>query len=349
MKSKKNLVLLGILVLVIVGSVTVTKLVSKNETSNTKTPVVDSSSSESSLDTNQNNNLETTEDDIITVVTSFYPMYIATQNITKDMDHIKLVNLASNTTGCLHDYQLTTQDMKTLESADVFVMNGSGMEGYVEEIAKAYPNLTIIDSSEGIDLLEAIEHHHDEDEEHNEDTDHEEEHDHGAYNSHIWLDPSKYMVQIENIERGLENIDATHTSEYAKNANDYIAKVQELEDLLSKFVNIQNRQIVIFHEAFAYLADCLGLEVIHSVALDEDTSLSAGEIADVIEEVKAHDIKALWTEVQYEDTIATNISKETDAHVYVLDSLVSGENDVDAYITGMKQNIEVLKQALYDN
>ena len=52
-----------------------------------------------------------------TIVTSFYPMYIDVINITKGVDGVKVVNMTKPQTGCLHDYQLTTEDMKTLEKA----------------------------------------------------------------------------------------------------------------------------------------------------------------------------------------------------------------------------------------
>ena len=54
------------------------------------------------------------------IVTSFYPMYIDAINITKGVDGVEVINMTKPQTGCLHDYQLTTEDMKTLEKADAF-------------------------------------------------------------------------------------------------------------------------------------------------------------------------------------------------------------------------------------
>ena len=80
---------------------------------------------------------EEIEEDNFVIVTSFYPVYIATMNLTEGMEAVEVVNLMSQQGGCLHDYQLTTHDMKQLERADVFIMNGAGMEGYIEEVAKS--------------------------------------------------------------------------------------------------------------------------------------------------------------------------------------------------------------------
>ena len=66
------------------------------------------------------------------IVTSFYPMYIDAINITKGVDGVEVVNMTKPQTGCLHDYQLTTEDMKTLEKADAFIVNGAGMESFLD-------------------------------------------------------------------------------------------------------------------------------------------------------------------------------------------------------------------------
>jgi zinc transport system substrate-binding protein len=67
-----------------------------------------------------------------TVVTSFYPIWIMTLNLTRGLeDHITVRNLAAPTVGCLHDYQLQSSDMKVLSGADAFLVNGAGMEAFL--------------------------------------------------------------------------------------------------------------------------------------------------------------------------------------------------------------------------
>ena len=70
---------------------------------------------------------EKKDDGKLKIVTSFYPMYLDTLNITRGVEGVEVVNLTPPQTGCLHDYQLTPEDMKTLEDADIFVVNGLGM------------------------------------------------------------------------------------------------------------------------------------------------------------------------------------------------------------------------------
>lgn len=300
--------------------------------------------------------VETKGEEKFTIVTSLYPIYIATLNITKDVENVEVINLVDTTAGCAHDYQLTTADMKTLERADVFVMNGAGLEGYLEDVLNAYPELEVIDSSKGVELLAANgeSHSHEDEEDHDHSHDHsqEEDHDHShdhshEDNEHIWLNPENYKKQIQTIANGLMNVDETHANEYVQNAETYIEKVNAVWKQYKELPAFEYQEVVLFHDSLEYLTNQLGIEVVHSVAMSEDSGLSSGEIAAVIDEVKEHQIQVLFSEKQFEDTIANRIAEETGAKVYVLDSLVTGEPDLDSYLNGMKENLAVIKDALF--
>ena len=73
-----------------------------------------------------------------TVVTSFYPIYLFALNLCDGLDDVAVHNLAAPGTGCLHDYQLQTRDMKQLAQADVFLINGAGMESYLPGVTDAF-------------------------------------------------------------------------------------------------------------------------------------------------------------------------------------------------------------------
>ena len=88
-----------------------------------------------------------------TVVTSFYPIHLLARNLLEGIDGIELASLAEPTSGCLHDYQLQTGDMKTLARADVFLINGAGMEGYLEGVFEAFPTLPVVDASQGVTMI----------------------------------------------------------------------------------------------------------------------------------------------------------------------------------------------------
>lgn len=221
-------------------------------------------------------------DDILTVVTSFYPMYIAALNIVDGVEGVRLENLSEPQTGCLHDFQLTPEDMKLLSTADVFVINGGGIESFMSDVAKAYPKLDVVEACEDVALLSEDDadsdhdHDHDADAESDSDHDHDHEadtesdsdheadaesdsahdHDHGDENAHAWMSVPRYRTMVQTIASRLAEKDAKHADEYYANAKAYDAKLAVLEEKINSLKSLTNGQnIIIFHEAYAYVAD----------------------------------------------------------------------------------------------
>ena len=295
-----------------------------------------------------NNNSDSnviTDDDTLNIVTSFYPLYISTINITKDIPNVNVTNMTKSQTGCLHDYQLTPQDLKTLENADILVVNGAGMESFLDSIISQYPNLKIINATEGLDLLEDDTHSHDHDEHDHDEHDHDHE-----YNAHVWVSVTGNIEEVKNISSQLENLDPENKASYEANANTYIAKLEDLKsEMHEELDNLPNRDIITFHEAFPYFAEEFNLNIAGVIEIEPDSEPSAKEIENIINTVKEKNIKALFTEPQYSSKVAETIAVETGATVYELDPIVTGDSTPDAYddyINKMKKNLDVLKEAL---
>lgn len=278
------------------------------------------------------------------ITASFYPVYIMALNLADGIEDVEVSCMTQNQTGCLHDYQMTTQDMRVLEDSDAFLINGGGMEGFLEEVAENDPSLPVIDTGHPLEDLPKEGHSGEYEQEkavHS-----EEGHAHEHENAHFWLNPEYYCMQVQAAADGLSEIDKAHAAQYRENAEIYIGKVKKLaKKMKAEFPGGQHTGVVVFHDAFVYLADYLGMEVIHTVDMDGETSLSAGEIAEVMEEVRENDVKALFTEAQYSTEIADTVAAETDAVPFVIDSLVTGDGDKDAYLEGMEANLAVLKEA----
>jgi len=262
------------------------------------------------------------------IVTSFYPMYVATINITQGVDGVTVTNMTKPQTGCLHDYQLMTEDMKTLEKADAFVINGAGMESFLDKVVEQQKNLKVIDASKGIELLK------DDDEE----------------NPHVWLSVTDAILQVKNIAEQLKAADPKHADAYEKNAAAYIKKLEALKaEMHAELDTVPNKDIVTFHEAFPYFAKEFGLNIISVVEREPGTEPTPAELQATIEQVKKLPVKVLFTEPQYSPSAAETIARETGAKIYTLDPVVTGEaNDqaLNAYIDTMKKNMETLKTAL---
>lgn len=264
------------------------------------------------------------------IVTSFYPMYIDVLNITEGVEGVKVVNMTKPQTGCLHDYQLTTEDLKTLESADAFVVNGGGMESFLDKVASQQKNLKIIDASKS-DKINFLK---DGDEE----------------NPHVWLSVTYAIEQVKAITSQLCEADPAHEKQYRDNAMAYVEKLMNLrEEMHGELDTLPHKDIVTFHEAFPYLAKEFRLNIVSVVEREPGTEPSPKELEELIAQVKALPVKVLFAEPQYSPVAAETIARETGAKLYQLDPVVTGEakpEAKDAYLNTMRENMKVLKEAL---
>ena len=274
------------------------------------------------------------------LLASFYPIAIMALNITDGVEGVAVESMAQQQTGCLHDFQMTTADMKKAETADAFLINGAGMEGFLDKISDQLPELPVIDSSTGIPLIASGEdHHHDGGEGH--------DHDQEDYNPHLWVSITNCMEQVRNLSEGIIALDPEHEAEYRENTETYLEKLSALRDKMhSALDHVKNKDIITFHEAFPYFAEEFGLHIAAVINQEPDSQPSAKELADTIRLVRETGVKALFVEPLYPETSADIIAAETGAQVYVLDPAVSGEWDKNAYLTAMESNLQVLEQAL---
>lgn len=269
------------------------------------------------------NHTEEKEDGQYTVVTSFYPMYIAALNVAGENDHIRLENLSEPQTGCLHDYQLTPADMQLLSTADAFIINGGGIESFLGEVAEQYPDLTIINASEQVGLIED--------------------------NAHAWMNIEDYMTQVKTIEAELSAADPADAEQFSENADAYLAKLSSLKEQADAVKPLtEGKNIVIFHEAYEYVAEEFGMQVSYVMDLDEERQVSAGEVADVVRAVTDGGVRVILAEELYGKDMGDTVESETDAKVCYLDTLVRGDYDEDSYLNAMQQNITLLKEAFSD-
>ncbi|HEX2927130.1 MAG TPA: metal ABC transporter substrate-binding protein [Ruminiclostridium sp.] len=266
-----------------------------------------------------------------TIVTSFYPMYIFTENLIKGIPGIKLVNMTKPQQGCLHDYQMVPADLKTLDKADIFVINGAGMEAFMDKVVAQRPDLKIVEASKGMKLLKDSK---------------------GNDNAHVWVSISGAIQEVNNIAEGLEKADAKNADTYRKNAAEYVKQLEtEKEKMHKELDSFKKKDIITFHEAFPYFAKEFGLNIVSVVEREPGTEPSAAELAQLIDKIKKENVKVLFAEPQYSQKAAESIARQTGAKVYLLDPVVTGEKNApaDSYIKAMDQNLKVLVDAFKEN
>ena len=267
------------------------------------------------------NRINDEKNDNLKIVTSFYPIYIMTLNITNGAENVEVSNMAENYVGCIHDYTLTTTDLKKFENADIFVENGYDMEQFSQKIIDSYPNVKMIDSSTKImDFVQEGE----------------------EVNPHFWTSIDNYILQVEAITDGLKELDSSNRDLFEQNKNAYVQKLQELK-LEYESYNFGTNNVVSLNESFSYLFKFIGVNETLIKTDHENSSLSAETVREVIEEVKETGIQAIVIGQNDDDQNANLIARETGAKVYRLNDGMSGDGSLDSYINTMKENLEILK------
>ena len=285
-----------------------------------------------------------TEEEKLTVVSSFYPVYLLAQEATSGVDGVQLLNMAQPQTGCLHDYELTIADMKILEQADVLIINGGGMESFLAQALERYPNLKIIDTSRGIELLEGGAHHHDEEEAalREEGADPHAGHDHEG-NPHIWLSPERAAMQTEAIAHALEEFLPEEREVFHANAEAFHEEMHELQEAAEEITFSQEQYAAVFHEGFGYLAELFHMEPAVELFADEYQIPSAKELAEAAEEAEAHDIHFYLTAADNGQKYAEVLAAERGESIILLDPLTTKDENGLSYGERMYQNIEAIK------
>lgn len=263
------------------------------------------------------------------IITSFYPMYITALNVVDGVDGVEIVNMTKPQTGCLHDYQLTTEDMKLLATGNVMIVNGGGMESFLDKVTKSQSKLKIIDASEGIPMLKDDEH--------------------GEENPHVWVSVANAILQVDNVVKGLSEADPAHKERYEANGKVYKEKLQKLQaDMHQRLDKYQGRQIITFHEAFPYFAQEFNLKLAGIIEREPGSEPTPEELEETIKLIQSLGIKVIFTEPQYSSKAAQTIANATGAQISTLDPVVTGDATTDAkdaYIKVMEQNAQALEAA----
>ncbi len=273
------------------------------------------------------------------VLTSFYPVCLITQRITQGTD-IQIQNMAKPQTGCLHDYQLTTLDMRLLSTSHLLIINGAGMEHSFIEKAVDETGINVIDSSEGIFDESGI---NDEHEEHFHSDKESHDHDH-EMNSHIWMSLDMVSVQAQNICSGLKEAYPQYSDIMDKNTGLFIDDVNSLKELEKVNETDDDFNVISFNEAFHYLLEENGANITAEIEIDENSTPTARQMAQMSDSAKELNVKAVFCADDNGRVFAETIGRELNIPVYILDPLTYTVSS-DDYIAAMKNNILIISEA----
>ena len=260
------------------------------------------------------------------------PVYEFTSRIT-DGTGLTVTRLVTESVSCLHDYALNVNQVKAAEAAEVIVISGAGLEEFMEDILLDKPS---IDASQGIEL-------HCPEEEAEHDHEHEHEGHHHEMDPHIWLSPVHAVRMAENICLGLTQQYPEHAETFAANLLTLTAELNALHTYgAEQLSQLACRDLVTFHDGFAYLAEAYDLHILEAVEEESGSEASARELIHLIGIVKEHNLPAIFTEVNGSVSAADVIARETGANTFALDMAMGG----DSYFDAMYYNIDTIKEAL---
>jgi len=262
-----------------------------------------------------------------------YPVYLLCSKVVEGIDGVDVSLLIDQDLSCVHDYSLSVNDMKKLDSCDVVLLSGAGFEFFLNDVdlsAKA-----VYDCSAGIELLCSDGHSH------------EHGHDHAEYDPHIWLDPENAAMMAKNIAEALSTYLPGDT--LMANAESYGDTLVTLKaDLNSRLENLSCRELITFHDGFAYFANAFELTTLKSIEEESGSEASAAEMAEIISLINEHSIPAVFTEVNGSTATAEAIARETGAAVASLNMMISssGTGSGDPYCDIITANVESILEAL---
>jgi len=198
-----------------------------------------------------------------------------------------------------HTFEPTPSLMVKLSQADLYVMNGAGLEFWMDQLLEANGDLRIVDSSFGIELLQE---------------------DGKETNPHIWLSLRNAAIQVENICSGLSDLDPDSMDYYIQNRDDYLKKLHALDEQFNRsFSNVSTPVFIVHHPAWSYFARDYSLEQIP--LLEEEKEPGPRYLSQVIDLARERNITTVFVEPQFNPKAAEVIAREMSARLISLDPL----------------------------
>ena len=305
------------------------------------------------------------------VYTSFYPIYNLTKQIAGDKMEVKsFTNLKAES----HGWEPSAKDIAELSNSKLMFINGAGMEEWEDSIEDS-TDIELVDTSEGLDLIKANhedhdqeheEHDHEHEEEHadhdhdheeaDEDHEHEEEHadhehNHGEFDPHTWLSPKNGLVQAKVIAEKLSQVDPANKDYYMDNYQKIEEELNSMIDEYSqKFEEASNKNFLVNHKAFSYIARDFNLNQIALTSLTSTDDTDAKTLKEAAEKAKELNINTIFYEMAGSDKSAKTLADEIGAETKPLNTLeLATDEDLDnnkTYQELIRYNLEEIYKSL---
>jgi ABC-type Zn uptake system ZnuABC Zn-binding protein ZnuA len=265
------------------------------------------------------------------VAATTLPVYQFTAAICQGTD-IQVKQLITQQVSCLHDYSLNVSQVRTIETAEVVVISGGGLEEFMEDTL--HNANRVIDSSLNVPMLECEDHH---------DHEHDTEGHHHDQDAHIWLSPNNARIMAHNIAEGLTKAYPQYADRFSYNLSMLDQQFDALEEYgQRRLADLSCRELITFHDGFGYFAAAFDLHILEAIEEESGSEASAKELKEMVTLVREHQLPAVFTEVSGSASAAGIIAAETGSKVYSLDMAMAGQD----YFEAMYHNIDTIREAM---
>ncbi|SMF07070.1 manganese/iron transport system substrate-binding protein [Xaviernesmea oryzae] len=266
------------------------------------------------------------------VVTTFTVIADMARNVAGDAADVESITKPGAE---IHNYQPTPRDLLRARDADLVLRNGLNLELWFEKFLANLGDVPSVTVSDGVEPMAIAG---------------------GAYqgrpNPHAWMSPDNAVIYVENIRKGLTEIDPAHADVYAANAKAYTdkirAEIQPIRDELAALPE-DHRWLVTSEGAFSYLARDFGLKELYLWPVNADSQGTPQQVRAVIDAMREHRIGVIFSESTVSAEPAQQVARETGAKyggVLYVDSLSEEGGPVPTYLDLLRVTTQTIAKGL---
>ena len=240
--------------------------------------------------------------------------------------------------GDAHAFEPSPADARTIAGADLVLINGLGLEPWMEGLAKSAGYARgIVVASEGITPRRM---------EGGTET---------VTDPHAWQDLKNGVIYAQNIVAALAKADPEDAAEFETAGKAYTEEIEALDGDLRKMIGrvpAQKRRVITSHDAFSYFGAAYDVEFLAPEGLSTESEASAGDVAKLIAQIRRQGIKALFVENVTDPRMIEMIGAETGVKLggaLYSDALSPPDGPAPHYMDMFRNNVPKLVAAMMDN
>ena len=304
------------------------------------------------------------------ILAATYPAWLLAREVAGSVPGIGIDLLVQAQAGCPHDYMLAPRDLMKIGSAGVLVAVGKGFEPFLQDVAREFPKLPVLELGAGVPRLEldpavpeeedghevhAHGHGHEHEGEHGHGHGHGHGHDHhhdfvANGNPHCFASPVQAAVMARACAEGLAKLVPEQAEALQAGGSRAAECFEALGRKLAELGPLGHGvRFVLQHDALSWLFHDAGLEVAFVLQAEADAQPSASDVARLARAMRDGKGRyVLVTEPQFPARIVEMLVRETGTHAIELDPLASGPASPEPgwYKKIMEKNIETLRGVL---